>query len=239
MTILSVVHISVTYELDVVHHCIQYDKIDKCAYLVRARAKRRTVQNSPRDRDCEKCCFFRTCAETKFSTISPRGWNSSYGYSITAKILTFSTWEKQHFSQSLPRGELWTVRRFALAHTVTEFQLLQFCCRCWSSTVTEICTTSNFMRKKQHFHNLYNSHSAHTVTEICTTSFVNSYWFVLKIPTFQLARVRKKQHFSQSLPHGELWTVRRLALARTVTEICTTSFVNFVILSCMLKVLKF
>ena len=39
-----------------------------------------------------------------------------------------------------------------------------------------------------------------------------------------------KQHFSQSLPRGELWTVRRLALAHTVTEICTTSFVNFVIL---------
>ena len=44
--------------------------------------------------------------------------------------------------------------------------------------------------------------------------------------------MRKKQHFSQSLPRGELWTVRRLALAHTVTEICTTSFVNFVILIC-------
>ena len=39
--------------------------------------------------------------------------------------------------------------------------------------------------------------------------------------------MRKKQHFSQSLFCGELWTVRRLALAHTVTEICTTSFVNF------------
>ena len=46
----------------------------------------------------------------------------------------------------------------------------------------------------------------------------------------QLARVRKKQHFSQSLPRGELRTVLRLALAHTVTEICTTSFVNLVIL---------
>ena len=54
-----------------------------------------------------------------------------------------------------------------------------------------------------------------------------------------LARMRKKQHFSQSLHRGELWTVCRLALAHTVTEICTTSFVNFVILICMLKIPTF
>ena len=42
---------------------------------------------------------------------------------------------------------------------------------------------------------------------------------MLKLTQSQLARVRKKQHFSQSLPRGELWTVLRLALAHTVTEI--------------------
>ena len=45
----------------------------------------------------------------------------------------------------------------------------------------------------------------------------------------QLVRMRKKQHFSQSLPRGELRAIRRFALAHTVAEICTTSFVNFVI----------
>ena len=95
--------------------------------------------------------------------------------------------KKQHFSQSLPLGELWTVLRLALAHTVTE-----------------ICTTS--------------------FCQFCHTDCM------LKLTQSQLARVRKKQHFSQSLPRGELWTVLRLALAHTVTEIWTTSFVNFVIL---------
>ena len=47
-----------------------------------------------------------------------------------------------------------------------------------------------------------------------------------KFTQSQLARVWKKQHYSQSLPCGELWTFLRLALAHTVTEICTTSFVN-------------
>ena len=147
--------------------------------------------------------------------------------------------KKQHFSQSLPRGELWTVLRLALAHTVTE-----------------ICTTSfvNFfiliimlkltqsqlarVRKKQHFSQslprgehwtVLRLALAYTVTEICITSFVN-FVILLKLTQSQLGRVRKKQHFSQSLPRGELWTVLRLALAHTVTEICTTSFVNFVIL---------
>ena len=69
--------------------------------------------------------------------------------------------KKQHFSQSLPRGELRAICRFALAHTVAE---------------------------------------------ICTTSFVN---FVIQIcmensMQSQLVRMRKKQHFSQSLPRGEL-----------------------------------
>ena len=79
------------------------------------------------------------------------------------------------------------------------------------------------------FHNLYlvvNSELsvvsalAHTGTEICTTSVVTFVILicmlkVLKFSHFQLARVRKKQNFSQSLPRGELWTVRRLALAHT------------------------
>ena len=51
--------------------------------------------------------------------------------------------------------------------------------------------------------------------------------------------MRKKQHFSQSLTRGELWTVRRLALAHTVTEICTTSFINFVITDLYAKILTF
>ena len=52
--------------------------------------------------------------------------------------------------------------------------------------------------------------------------------------------MRKKQHFSQSIPHGELRAFRRFALAHTVAEICTTSFVNyFCHTDCMLKVLKF
>ena len=98
--------------------------------------------------------------------------------------------KKQHFSQSLPRGELRTMCRFALAHTVAE---------------------------------------------ICTTSFVNFVILIcmLKVIKFiqsQLVRMRKKQYFSQSLPRGELTAICRFALAHTVTEICTTSFVNFVIL---------
>ena len=90
------------------------------------------------------------------------------------------------------------------------------------------------MRKKQQFHNLLPRGElraicrfalAHTVTEICTTSF--AILIVLaKFMLSQLARMRKKQHFSQSLPRGELRAIRHLALAHTVTEICTTSFVN-------------
>ena len=67
----------------------------------------------------------------------------------------------------------------------------------------------------------------HFICQFCHTDCMLK---VLKLTQSQLARVRKKQHFSQSLPCGELWTVLRLALAHTVTEICTTSFVNFVIL---------
>ena len=52
---------------------------------------------------------------------------------------------------------------------------------------------------------------------------------VLKFIQSQLVRMRKKQHFSQSLPRGELRAIRHFALPHTVTEICTTSFVNFVI----------
>ena len=63
----------------------------------------------------------------------------------------------------------------------------------------------------------------HFICQFCHTDCM------LKLTQSQLARVRKKQHFSQSLPRGELWTVLRLAIAHTVTEICTTSFVNFVI----------
>ena len=59
----------------------------------------------------------------------------------------------------------------------------------------------------------------HFICQFCHTDCM------LKLTQSQLARVRKKQHFSQSLPRGELWTVLRLALAHTVT-----SFVNFVIL---------
>ena len=60
--------------------------------------------------------------------------------------------------------------------------------------------------------------------------FICQFCHMLKLTQSQLARVRKKQHFSQSLPPGELRTDLRLALAHTVTEICTTSFVNIVIL---------
>ena len=107
--------------------------------------------------------------------------------------------KQQQFSQSLPRGELSAICRFALAHTVAE---------------------------------------------ICTTSFVNFDILICMLKVInsiqsQLVRMRKKQHFSQSLPRGELRAIRRFALAHTVTEICTTSFVNFVILICMLKVIKF
>ena len=67
---------------------------------------------------------------------------------------------------------------------------------------------------------------------------------IRKIVIFRFEQLRdliflKKQHFSQSLPRGELRAIRRFALAHTVAEICTTSFVNFVILICMLKVIKF
>ena len=95
--------------------------------------------------------------------------------------------KKQHFSQSLPRGELRAICRFALAHTVAE---------------------------------------------ICTTSFVNFVTLIICMKNSmqsQLVRMRKKQHFSQSLPRGELRAICRFALAHTVAEICTTSFVNFVI----------
>ena len=63
----------------------------------------------------------------------------------------------------------------------------------------------------------------HFICQFCHTDCM------LKLTQSQLARVRKK-HFSQSLPRGEHLTVLRLALAHTVNEICTTSFVNFVIL---------
>ena len=48
-------------------------------------------------------------------------------------------------------------------------------------------------------------------------------------------------HFICQFCHTDLYAegAKILALAHTVTEICTTSFVNFVILICMLKVLKF
>ena len=52
----------------------------------------------------------------------------------------------------------------------------------------------------------------HLICQFCRTDCM------LKFMQSQLARVRKKQHLSQSLPRGELLTVRRLALAHTVTE---------------------
>ena len=101
---------------------------------------------------------------------------------------------KQHFSQSLPRGELWTVLRLA-------------CMLNWSPFSSSS-------------HGYWDMH--HFICQFCHTDFM------LKLTQSQLARMRNKQHFwsgAQSLPRGELWTVLRLALAHTVTEICTTSFV--------------
>ena len=60
--------------------CVNFSSMTKLtnevvhiSVTVWARAKRRTVQSSPRGRDCEKCCFFRTRASwlcVNFSTFS-------------------------------------------------------------------------------------------------------------------------------------------------------------------------
>ena len=213
--------------------------------------------------------------------------------------------KKQHFSQSLPRGEHWTVLRLALAHTVTEicttsfvnFVILIVCWRCKINakstcacakettflTISTSWWTLNCSPLSSSSHGYWDLH--HLICQFCqsdsywlyakinakstcacakeTTFFTIStswwtlncspfssssygYWDmhhficqfchndcmlkVLKFMQSQLACVRKKQHFSQYLPFGELWTVLRLALAHTVTAICITSFVNFVIL---------
>ena len=139
------------------------------------------------------------------------------------KCISQSTaWAKEHFSQSLPRGELWTVLRLALAHTQVDFGL----------TVTWGKETTLSLPRGENCSPFSSSSYGYWVMHHFICQFCHTYCMlkVLKLTQSQLARVRKKQHFSQSLPCGELWTVLRLALAHTVTEICTTSFVNFVIL---------
>ena len=209
------------------------------------------------------------CAkETTFFTISTSGWtlncslfsSSSHGYwdmhhficqfchtDCMLKVLKLTQSQlacvrkKQHFSQSLPRGEHWTVLRLALAHRVTEICTTSFVnfvipegakinaestCACAKETTFFTISTSGWTLNCSPFssssHGYWDMH--HFICQFCHTDCM------LKLTQSQLARVRKKQHFSQSLPRGELWTVLRLALAHTVTEICTTSFVNFVIL---------
>ena len=113
-------------------------------------------------------------------------------------------------------------KRYAKIHTFST-------CACAKETTFFTISTSwwtlNCLSFSSSSYGYWDMH--HFICQLCHTDCMLK---VLKFIHFQLARVRMKQHFSQSLPRGELWTVRRLALAHTVTEICTTSFVNFVIL---------
>ena len=66
-----------------------------------ARAKRRTVQSSPRGRDCEKCCFFRTRASwlcVNFSSMT-KLTNEVVHISVTVWARA-----KRRTVQSSPRG---------------------------------------------------------------------------------------------------------------------------------------
>ena len=83
------------------------NQVEHISVTVWARAKRRSVQSSPRGRDCEKCCFFRTRASwlcVNFCTFSIQISMTKLTNQVEHISVTVWARAKRRSVQSSPRG---------------------------------------------------------------------------------------------------------------------------------------